>query len=389
MKPSQAVPAPTPPLELDPGFSTPEMRRVFHLDARVRRMLEVEAALARAEAQAGVIPESAATCITAACRALDLDGRTLFEEGWRQGTPVLPLLARLREGLGEEAAPYLHFGATTQDIVDTALMLQMRQGLDLLQADVERIAGRCAELTRAHRATVMAGRTFLQHAEAITFGFKTAQWLDALSRHRQRLRRARASAVAQLGGPVGTLAALGEKGPEVLALLAQELDMAVPNIAWHTSRDRIGEVVTTLALVAGTLAKIAGDVASLAQTEVGEVVTRAGASSSLPTKRNPMDAIHAAAAARVALGAVPTVLAGLAQEHERGVGGWHGEWLSVPLVFHATAAAVAAVGRSLASLTVKPARMRANLRKTGARQELGSADVFIDRCLADFEADRG
>src|SRR5581483_6136625 len=326
-------------------FSTSAMSAAFSPEAHVRQMLAFEAALAQAEARAGIIPSEAALSIAASCRVELFDVAALYREAATAGTPAIPLVSMLTAQVEGEAAKYVHWGATSQDAVDTALMLQMREGLDLLIADLLNICATCAALAEQHRRTIMIGRTLLQQALPITFGLKAARWLALLLRQVQALREQRARTLAvQLGGAAGTLASLGEKGLQVVALLAEELNLPQPELPWHTERDRIAEIASTLGIVAGALAKIAGDLVLLAQTEVGEVTEASapgkGGSSAMPQKRNPVDATGAIAAARLAIGVVPVILSAMTQEHERAAGGWQAEWAAIPDLFRFTAHAV-------------------------------------------------
>jgi 3-carboxy-cis,cis-muconate cycloisomerase len=354
----------------DGFFSTPEMGAVFSPQAQVRWMLAFEAALARAEAEAGVIPRAAAEAIAEVCRIdlFDLDG--LYREAALAGTLAIPLVRELTERVEGEAKRFVHWGATSQDAIDTALILQLREGFDLLLSDVLSIGAGCAALADRYRATPMVGRTLLQQALPITFGLKTARWLGTVTRQVGRLREVRRRAlVVQFGGAAGTLASLGDRGIRVTELLAGELGLAVPDLPWHAERDRVGEVAAALGVLAGCMAKIATDVVLLRQTEVGEVTERQvagkGGSSAMPHKRNPVDATFALAAARLAIGEVPVVLGAMAQEHERGAGGWQAEWEALPRLFCHTAGAVARVREAVEGLVVEPERMRANLDLTG------------------------
>ncbi|MGN6757050.1 MAG: 3-carboxy-cis,cis-muconate cycloisomerase [Thermomicrobiales bacterium] len=353
----------------DLTFSTPTMTAIFSPESRVRHMLDFEAALARAEARAGVIPAEAATAIAAACQVKDFDLAALEREAAIAGTPAIPLVRMLTALVAGDAGRFVHWGATSQDAVDTALVLQMREGLDELIAGVLAIGTACAAHAERHRDTPMAGRTLLQQALPITFGLKAARWLALATRQAQRLRELRVRVlVVQFGGAAGTLASLGDAGLRVTELLAEELGLALPELPWHAERDRIGEVAATLGVAAGALAKIASDVALLAQTEVGEAAEASaagkGGSSALPQKRNPVDATFALAAARLAQGAVTTILGALAQEHERAVGGWQAEWVAVPDLFCHTAGTVARVQTAVAGLVVAPDQMQANLEAT-------------------------
>ena len=316
-----------------PFFTTPEMAAIFSAEAHVRQILRFEAALARAEAHAGIIPIEAADAIESACQLERFDVAALYREAALAGTLAIPLVRRLTEQAGDAGQKWVHWGATSQDAIDTALVLQMRDGLDLLIADLLRVCASCATLARQHRATLMVGRTLLQQALPITFGLKAARWLALASRQVRTLREQRALSLAlQFGGAAGTLAALGDQGMQVAELLAQSLDLALPDLPWHAERDRVASIAAALGVAASAMAKVAYDVALLAQTEVGEVAEASapgkGGSSAMPQKRNPVDATLALAAARLAVGQVPVIFGALAQEHERAVGGWQGRALA-------------------------------------------------------------
>jgi 3-carboxy-cis,cis-muconate cycloisomerase len=351
-------------------FSTPSMSAVFAPAAHVHAMLAFEAALAQAEAGAGIIPPEAARAITTACDVELFDVASLYREAATAGTPAIPLVRMLTERVEGEARRFVHWGATSQDAIDTALMLQMRDGLDLLIAGLLDVCASCATLAEKHRHTLMAGRTLLQQALPITFGLKAARWLALATRQVEALQERREKALAvQLGGAAGTLASLGEKGLQVVELLAAELNLPAPDLPWHTERDRVADIAATLGVVAGAMAKIAGDVALLAQTEVGEVSEGAapgkGGSSAMPQKRNPVDATGALASARLAIGVVPVILSAMQQEHERAAGGWQAEWAAIPNLFCYTSGAVASVRGSVSGLEVDEARMKANLDASG------------------------
>jgi len=374
-------------------FTTAPMAAAFSAAAHVRRMLAFEAALARAEAEAGVIPPAAAAAIAAACDAGLDDPAVVMAEAAVAGTPAVPLVRALRQRVGSEAAGWVHWGATSQDAVDTALVLQMRQGLDLLVADLLAVAAECRRLTEAHRRTPMVGRTLLQPAAPITFGLKAARWLDTATRLVPRLREVRERAlVLQFGGAVGTLAALGEAGPRVAELLGAELALPVPPLPWHAERDRPAEVAAALGIVAGAMAKIATDLVLLRQGEVAEVgeepVPGKGGSSAMPQKQNPVDAILARAAAGLAIATVPAILHGMAQEHERAAGGWQAEWEAIPRLFGATAASVERVRAALTGLVVDPARLAANLAATGGTVMAEALTVALAARLGRSEAER-
>jgi 3-carboxy-cis,cis-muconate cycloisomerase len=355
----------------EPGaatFATPEMAATFSAASLVQRMLDVEAALARAEAEAGLIPAAAAAAIADQCRVERVDVPALYRDAAATGTPAGPLVRALTALVDASARGFVHWGATSQDVMDTAMVLQVREGLGLLDRGLLDVARACAGLAERHRDTPMAGRTLLQHAVPITFGLKAARWLGAATRLRRRLRDARERVlVVQFGGAAGTLSALGRDGVRVMELLARELDLGVPDAPWHAERDRVGEVAGTLGALASVMGKIAGDIALLSQTEVAEVATGAqadGRSSTMPQKRNPVEALAAAACARLAIGQVPTLLAAGMQEHERGVGGWQAEWEALPALFRHTSGAVEWVRRALDGLAVDAGRMATNLAAT-------------------------
>jgi 3-carboxy-cis,cis-muconate cycloisomerase len=358
----------------DAAFSTPEMVAVFSGENQVRQMLAFEAALARAEARVGVIPADAGEAIgTVRVENLDLDA--LFRDAVPAGTLTIPLVRQLGQRVDSR---YVHWGATSQDAMDTGLVLQVRQALDLLERDLLRLGGVCSQLAEQHRRTLMPGRTLLQQALPITFGLKAARWLGLVSRHVASLREVRPKVlVVQFGGAAGTLASLGPDGLRVFDCLADELGLAAPDMPWHAERDRIASVAACLGVVAGGMAKIAGDVVLLAQTEVLELAEAAapgkGGSSTLPQKRNPVYAVEAVAAARLAVGMVPVVLAAMQQEHERAAGGWQAEWSAVPDVFRWTSGAVARACAALDDLEVFPDQMRSNLDEMSMSESLSMA----------------
>ncbi len=351
-------------------FSTQRMSAVFAPEAHVRGMLTFEAALARAEAQAGIMPSEVAAAIEASCKVELFDIAVLYREAVLAGTPAIPLVRMLTAQVEGEGKKYVHWGATSQDAIDTAMMLQMRDGLDLLVEDLTRVCRECARFAELHRHTLMAGRTLLQQALPITFGLKAARWLALAVRQVQALREHRERTLAlQLGGATGTLVSLGSNGLQVVELVAGELGLPAPDLPWHTERDRVAKIAATLGVVAGAMAKIAGDIVLLAQTEVGEAtegtMAGKGGSSAMPQKHNPVDATSAIAAARLSLGVVPVILAAMVQEHERAVGGWQAEWVAIPNLFCFTASAVQRVGDAVSGLQIDPARMSMNLDLSG------------------------
>jgi 3-carboxy-cis,cis-muconate cycloisomerase len=333
--------------------------------AWLQAMLDVEAALARAQAAAGVIAAEHAEAIAAACRAERYDVDALGAQAAEVGNPAAPLVRALRAEVGDPAAADVHRGATSQDIVDSATMLVARGALEALLDDLRGAAEAAARLAGEHRATVMAGRTLLQQAVPISFGLKAAGWLVGLDEAAQRLDAVRRTRLAaQLGGAAGTLSAQGDAGIDVLSRFARELELVEPVLPWHTTRTRIAELATALGEASGTMAKIAGDVVLLAQTEVGEVREGGGdrgGSSAMPHKHNPVAAISALAGARQAPGLVANLLAAMEHEHERAAGAWHAEWGPLRELLRATGSAAAWLRDCLEHLEVDPERMRANL----------------------------
>ncbi|HXX86609.1 MAG TPA: 3-carboxy-cis,cis-muconate cycloisomerase [Casimicrobiaceae bacterium] len=372
---------------LDRQFTTDEMRAVFSDHGRLQGMLDFEAALARAEGMSGAIPASAVWAIVECCRAEAFDVGALAAAAAPAGNPAIPLvkeLTTLVAAADPDAARYVHWGATSQDAMDTGLVLQLRSALECLARDLERLSRALASLARAHAATPLAGRTWLQQGPPVTFGLKAAGWLSAIERHRARLAQTRERVLAlQFGGAVGTLAALGEHAEATAAALANELELALPELPWHAQRDRFAEVATTLGLVVGTLGKIARDVSLLAQTEVGEATEPSapgrGGSSTMPHKRNPVaSAIVLAAAVRVPA-LVSTMLGAMVQEHERGLGGWHAEWDTLPEICTLTAGALAQTVATIEGLRVDASRMATNLESTRGLNLAEAVSVELGR----------
>jgi 3-carboxy-cis,cis-muconate cycloisomerase len=357
------------PEKIEALFSTVAMDEVFSHEAHVRGMLAFEAALARTEARAGIIPQDAAELIGESCRVELFDVAALYREAKVAGTPAIPLVRMLTAQIKGDAKKFVHWGATSQDVIDTAMMLQVRDGIDLLLQGMLSVCDECARLTEQYRETVMAGRTLLQQAVPITFGLKAARWLSMMVRQVYALRERRKHSLAvQLGGAAGTLAALGEHGTQVMVFLADELGLLAPELPWHSERDRVAEIAGAVGIVAGAMAKVASDVALLMQTEVGEVTEGAvagkGGSSAMPQKHNPVDATFAIASARMALGEVPIMLSGMTQEHERGAGGWQAEWEALPNLFRYTSGAVEHVRMMVGGLEIDTKHMSANLELT-------------------------
>ena len=350
-------------------FTTPAMRDALSDRARFQRMLDVEAALARAQARLGLIPAAAATEIAARAdiARFDLD---LVRQGTElAGYPIVPLVELLAQSCAGDAGRYVHWGATTQDVVDTALVLQIGDALELLAADLDGVAAALSALAERFRDAPMAGRTHLQHALPITFGFKCALWLSPVRRHLERLAGLREDIrVVQFGGAVGTLASLGTDGIRVAEALAEELGLRVPAIAWHVDRAPLADLACFLGLLTGTLGKIATDIALMMQTEVGEVgephQKGRGGSSTMPQKRNPIACELVLAAAKNLRQLVPVMLEAMVADHERATGPWHAEWVALPQMLALGAGTLHHARATLEGLEVDPERMRHNLELT-------------------------
>jgi 3-carboxy-cis,cis-muconate cycloisomerase len=405
--------------------------------AWLEAMLAFEAALANAEALVGTIPAEAASAIAEACDADRFDVRELAVQGRAAGNPAEPLVRALRRASAPAGSDFVHWGATSQDVVDTAAMLVSRRALSFSLDAAERLAAAAAALARRHRDTVMAGRTLLQQAVPTTFGAKAAGWLVAVAEARQGLLRANGRLALQLGGAVGTLAPLGDDGPAVAEHVAATLGLELPPVPWHGDRTRVAELGAVLAVAAGTAAKIAADVALLQQSEVGEVRDPGGGgSSTMPQKQNPVATAVAVACAREASASAGLLLGSMVGEHERAAGAWHAEWDALSRALAAAGGALDAVAALLERLEVDTGRMRANLqpqlvserlsfaltRSLGRERAhallreaaaapslaealrgrlpddelaalldpatyLGSAGVFVDRALASYEED--
>jgi 3-carboxy-cis,cis-muconate cycloisomerase len=360
----------------------------------LQHMLDFEAALARAEAATGVIPAAALGPIERACKAQGFDLAALAETATKSGNLAIPLVKALTAAVtlsDPEAARYVHWGATSQDVIDTAAMLMLRAGIDALLSDIDRAIAGFARLALEHRHTAMVGRTWLQHALPIPFGLKLAEYAAALNRSRTRLKRLRSEAPAlQFGGAAGTLAALGDHGLRVAEKLAQELDLPLTEAPWHTHRDRFAEAASVLAIIAGTCGKIARDVSLMMQTDVGEAFEPAGegrgGSSTMPHKRNPVAAAGALAAATMAPGLAATMFAAQVQDHERSAGPWHAEWPTLPSLLLVTSGGLAAIVDIAEGLEVDAARMRANLDTTNGLIMAESVTFALAEKLGKSEA---
>jgi 3-carboxy-cis,cis-muconate cycloisomerase len=351
-------------------YGTDAMRDVFSERAWLQRMLDVEAALARAQAKLGIVPAEAAIAITDAADASRLDLPALAAATRNTGYPVVGLVRQLSALAGAEAGRWTHWGATTQDIMDSATVLQMRDGLDLIEADLRALCAALAARVAEHRDTVMAGRTHLQHALPVTLGYKCAVWLAPLLTMLERVEQLRPRALRlQFGGAAGTLASLGDDGLAVSAALAEELALPEAEIPWHVARDGLAEAVCWLGLLTGALSKLATDVVLLMQSEVGELsephVAGRGGSSTMPQKRNPIACEYILAQSRGVHALVPQMLAAMAQDQERGTGPWQAETLAIGQAFLLTHGAVAQARTIAEGMVVDVARMRRNIASSG------------------------
>ena len=346
-------------------YGSDAMRAVFDETAYFQRMLDVEAALARVQANLGIIPEDAAQAIAAAAKFENLRTEDLAASARNVGYPVVGLVSGLSKAAGPAGA-WTHWGATTQDIMDTATVLQVRDGLTLIEAELNAILNALTDQADRHRTTVMAGRTHLQQALPVTFGLKCAVWAMPFLAHLERLKQLRARVEqVEFAGAAGTLASLGDQGIAIMEALAEELRLKAPLAPWHVCRDALAETVSFLGLVSGTLAKIATDIILLAQTEIAEVaepyVAGRGASSTMPQKRNPIASEYILAAARMVQGLVPVMQGAMAQDHERATGPWQTEALVLPQAFVLTHGALLHARAIAEGLVVDAERMRANL----------------------------
>jgi 3-carboxy-cis,cis-muconate cycloisomerase len=352
-------------------FGSREMRVLFEERAFLERCIETETALARAEAKAGLVPQEAAAQITACASVDKLDFDRLRRETEIVGYPILPLVRQLSEMCGK-AGGYVHWGATTQDIMDTAVVLQCRAALSHLEDQLSDLRQSLRTLARQHLATITAGRTHLQHALPVTFGYRVAVWLSAFERHAQRLAQLKERVLrVQFGGAAGTLASLGtpEAGLATRSALADELGLLVPDITWHVARDGFCETVQLLALIGGSLGKIAFDVMIMACSEFQEVaepfVPERGASSTMPQKRNPISSELILANARMLRERAALMLDAMVQDFERATGPWHLEWSALPESFVLLSGALYQANFMLAGLSVDAERMQKNLKLTG------------------------
>lgn len=367
---------------IDSFGSTDAMADVFSDEAVLAAMLRFEAALARAQARLGMIPASAAAAIE---QVDQIETGSLAAEARQSASLAIPFVKALRQRLqaiDPAAAEFVHHGSTTQDVLDTALMLLLKDARRILAADHARLAAALRALSGRHRETVMTARTLLQPAMPTTFGYKSAGWFGLVERSWRGLSRAfDEGLLLQFGGAAGTLASSGDRGLKLAEDVGRELDLAVPGAPWHAHRDRLAAIVAHCAIYAGSLAKIARDVTLLMQAEVGEAAERGGESSAMPGKRNPSGSVVVLAAAARVPGLVAAFLGAMPQEHERAAGGWQSEWPLVAGVMESTASALTAIVDVVDGLTVDPARMGTN----AGGDDVGMARELQQRLLEGSE----
>ena len=352
--------------------SSEGMSQIFSPVNTVQRMLDVEAALAQALAAEGVIPHDAVQAIRDTCVVANIDLDMLVRDAGTAGNLAIPLVRQLTAQVAArdaEAARHVHWGATSQDVIDTGMVLQLREAVQLMTVELAELADALAALAYRYRAVPMMGRTWMQHALPITFGLKAAGWLDAVLRHQDRMAwLGKRIGVLQFGGASGSLASLGDQGLAVAHALAHQLHLELPAVPWHGHRDRVAEVATTLGLLTGTLGKIARDISLQMQTEVAElsepVAHGRGGSSTMPHKRNPVGCAAALAAAGRVPALVSTMLAAMVQEHERALGGWQAEWDTLPQIVELAGAALVQLRAVVEGLQVDESRMRTNIDLT-------------------------
>ena len=352
--------------------TTEPLADLFSDQSVLQAMLDFESALARAEARVGVIPRSAANAIRKAAKAETFDIANLAVATLRAGTPGIALAKALTEKvrtMDADAAGYVHWGATSQDVADTALVLLLKRAEPILSGDLVRLRRALKKLSQEHKQTVMLGRTLVQPAPPITFGLKAAGWAASVQRSKENLDSAFSPVlVLQLGGASGTLASLGKKGVDVARVLAGELKLGFPEAPWHTQREALATLMCACGVLTGALGKIARDISLLMQAEIAEVAEPGGngrgGSSTMPHKRNPIACTLTLAAAQRVPGLVASFLSGMVQEHERGAGGWQAEWPTVGSIIQATGLAVASMAEVAEGLTVNASRMRSNIEAT-------------------------
>jgi 3-carboxy-cis,cis-muconate cycloisomerase len=368
---------------IDSLATTPALAALFSDESVLQAMLEFETALARAEARHGLIPMEAAVAIAAAIVPGNFDISVLADATFRAGTPAIPLVKMLTDQVRKtdaEAARFVHWGATSQDVADTAMSLLLKRAEPILIADLLRLEKVLAALSEGHKQSVMLGRTLLQPAPPVTFGLKTAGWLASVRRGRRRLQKAfRTAAVLQFGGASGTLASLGDRGIPVAEALSAELGFGdSPPTPWHTQRDQLATLICACGVLTGSLGKMARDISLLMQNGVGEAVEPGsegrGGSSTMPNKRNPTACSLALGAAHRVPGLVASFLSAMLQEHERGVGGWQAEWPIIAAVVQSTGVAIASMTEVAEGLSVDVQKMRLNIENT-------NGTIFAERAM--------
>jgi 3-carboxy-cis,cis-muconate cycloisomerase len=352
--------------------TTPALAGLFSDESLLGAMLDFEAALARVEAGLGIIPKHAADSITALAKPASFDTAALADATFRAGTPAIPVVKALTEQVRRsdaEAARFVHWGATSQDVVDSAMSLLLKRAEPMLGGDLLRLEKALTALAERHKDSVMVGRTLLQPAPPVTFGLKAAGWFGSVRRGRRRLENGfRAAAVLQFGGASGTLASLGDRGIAVIEALGIELGLKTSVAPWHTQRDQLATLICACGVLTGSLGKMARDISLLMQDEVGEAAEAGGegrgGSSTMPNKRNPVACTLTLAAAHRVPGLVSSFLSAMVQEHERGVGGWQAEWPVVSAVIQSTGVAIASMAEAAEGLPVDTEKMRANIENT-------------------------
>jgi 3-carboxy-cis,cis-muconate cycloisomerase len=363
--------------------TTDELAKLFSDESVLESMLEFEVALARVEARLGIIPHSAGEKIAASAKPEFFDTQTISKDGQQAGTPIIPLVKALRQRVhasDPQGASFVHWGATSQDAADTALILLLKKAHPIFESNLSRVEKSLHGLAEKHANTVMLGRTLMQPAPPVTFGLKAAGWLGAIHRSHRRLNGSFTDAlILQFGGASGTLAFLGDKGIAVGKALADELGLAYPEAPWHTQRDRLATLMCACGVLTGTLGKMSRDISLLMQDEIREAAETGdsgrGGSSTMPHKHNPVGCVLTLAAANRVPGLVAAFLSEMIQEHERGTGGWQAEWPTVAAIIQATGLAVHSMALVAEGLTVDSARMRSNIDAT-------HGTVFAEKAMA-------
>jgi 3-carboxy-cis,cis-muconate cycloisomerase len=366
--------------DFDAAFSTHEMKRVWSAEAQVRGLCQAEAALANACARVGRISLEAASAVVAACAGDIPDPARLLSAGFVAGSPVIPLLEHLRSVMPPAHSASLHHGATSQDIIDTAAMLQVRDGLLVLRSFALSLADGLVGLIERHPDDVVIGRTLLQLAEPMKFAWRVARWLDPLLESLEELDQALPGLPLQLGGPVGDLTSFGDSFDDVSRAMAGELRLGAPPLSWHTDRGPILRVTNLVERLVTAVARIAADLVLLAQPGIAEVAVPSGGSSSMPHKRNPISAIRAVAAARACHGVAAIITGAPPHELERASGSWHAEWFAIPLVFHTASAVLESTRDSIAALSFDAARAKANVPQAKER-DFTASDRLVARVI--------